>query len=73
MKAYLMATALLASGATVGFAQAPGQFKNHDQVLQQRSKQVLQPSPAERMRCDQQKELLNASSRDACRSIRRQN
>jgi hypothetical protein len=69
MKTCLMAIVLMASCTTLGFAQTPGQSQNRDQVLQQRSQQLLQPSPGEIERCSQPREILNESSRDACRMI----
>jgi hypothetical protein len=71
MRANLMPMVLMGSCTTFAFAQTPGQSHNRDQVLQQQSRQLLQPSPGEIMRCNQPRELLNASSRDACRAIGR--
>src|SRR5207302_4470790 len=74
MKTSLMAMVVMASCTTFGLAQTPGQSQNpqnRNQVLQQQPRQLLQPSPGEIVRCYQPREVLNASSRDACRAIGR--
>jgi hypothetical protein len=71
MKAYLIAILLIASGTTFGYGQTPGQSQDGNQALQEHFRRALQPSPGERERCNQPRELLNASSRDACRAIGR--
>jgi hypothetical protein len=71
MKTCLMAMVLMAGCTTLAFAQAPAQSQNGDQALGQRLQQLLKPSPGEIERCSQPRELLNASSRDACRRIGR--
>jgi hypothetical protein len=71
MRSCLMAIVLMASCTTLASAQAPEQSQNGDQALRQRLEQLLKPSPGEIERCGQPRELLNASSRDACRRIGR--